>query len=96
MGRQSKRCVWWEGEEPYDELTVQDGFAGLRTEAAGLLPAYALLPQNIISETQALRDNALIAAEIEEALEPVQQNPVEVKKQYLNDAGSVDFTPGSL
>jgi hypothetical protein len=44
------------------------------------------LPNNNITETQAARDNALIAGEIEAAVETQRVN-TQPKKLYLNDNG---------
>jgi hypothetical protein len=66
-------------------LMVQDGFAGLREQALpALLPAHLLLPQADVSDSQAQRDNAAIAGEVEAAQIVEEPTP---KKQYLNDAG---------
>jgi mediator of replication checkpoint protein 1 len=67
---------------------VQDGFAGLRDRAPmDLLPAHALLPGVDISETQARRDDALIAAEIDAVMESVPPSLKKPAPQYLNDQG---------
>ena len=65
----------------------------MRDPPLALLPAHALLPQVDISETQAGRDNALIAGEIEAAIEgsiPTHRKP---RSQYLNDQGWVVQVP---
>jgi len=54
-----------------------------------LLPAHALLPEVDISETQARRDDALIAAEVDAAMEALPLSPEKPKPQYLNDKGYV-------
>lgn len=58
----------------------------MRPDPAALLNAHAVLPKNYVSETQARRDDALVAAELEDAMEPVPLLRTQ-KKQYLNDAG---------
>lgn len=66
---------------------IQDGFGGLRADGPGdLLRVNALLPGVDLSETQAARDNALIAGEIEMAMEERVPTPMP-KKKYLNDRG---------
>jgi hypothetical protein len=50
------------------------------------MPTQAMLPQVDISTTQIERDNAMIAAEAEAALEIAEEIP---KTQYLNDQGYV-------
>lgn len=62
-----------------------DAFAGLRHQEAGLLPAEALLPSVSISESQALRDKALIAGETEAGAEAGKE-PDEGQR-YLNSQG---------
>lgn len=69
---------------------VQDAFAGLRDQHAGLLPANALLPQVDISATQIERDNAVIAADVEdEDADVVEDRP---RTQYMNEKGYVTLT----
>ncbi|WWD18187.1 hypothetical protein CI109_102636 [Kwoniella shandongensis] len=75
----------------------QDAFAQLRAqEPVGLLPVNALLPQVNISETQAERDNNLIAAELENAAMERVQAVEEPKKQYLNEQGLFTQTRPAL
>lgn len=70
-------------------LTLQgDAFADLRNqEEAGLLPAEALLPSVNISETQALRDKALIAGEAEAGEEGDKVLRESSEQLYLNSQG---------
>ena len=69
-------------------MMKQDAFAQLRGVApVGLLPAHALLPQVDISATQAGRDNALIAAEAEIAVDSALPSQPKPRAQYLNDMG---------
>lgn len=73
----------------YDADEMQDdAFAGLRHQDGGLFPpTAALLPSVNISESQALRDKALIAGE---AAAGTQNGavPEEAKEQlYLNSQG---------
>lgn len=80
----------FEATQPADQPTRRDdGFAGLRSGGpVGLLPAHALLPKVNITETQARRDAALIAAEAEvEAEEAMLFVETEPKQQYLNEQG---------
>ncbi|WVR05601.1 hypothetical protein IAU60_002620 [Kwoniella sp. DSM 27419] len=65
----------------------EDAFAAMRAqEHMGLLPVNAMLPGVDISKTQLDRDNALIAAEVEQAaMERMQE--AEPRKQYLNERG---------
>ncbi|EIW72820.1 hypothetical protein TREMEDRAFT_58988 [Tremella mesenterica DSM 1558] len=74
----------FEATQSADTSTLTDAFAGLRDQPALLLPA--LLPTAHITETQARRDDALIAAEFEtEADEMIfQEKP---KQIYLNERG---------
>jgi mediator of replication checkpoint protein 1 len=69
---------------------IQDAFAGLRDQHAGLLPANAMLPQVDISATQIERDNAVIAADLEdEDADVVEDRP---RTQYMNEKGYVALT----
>lgn len=70
-------------------LTLQgDAFADLRNQkGAGLLPAEALLPSVNISETQAMRDKALIAGEAEAGEEGDKVLRESTEQLYLNSQG---------
>jgi mediator of replication checkpoint protein 1 len=66
---------------------AQDAFAGLRAQGPiGLIPTDAMLPGVNISDTQAARDNALIAGEIEGAMQS-QTLQSQKKEMYINEAG---------
>ncbi|KAK8865630.1 hypothetical protein IAR55_000775 [Kwoniella newhampshirensis] len=70
------------------ESSGEDAFAQLRAQdQVSLLPVHAMLPQVNISETQAERDNLLIAAELENAAMERAQTVEEPKRQYLNEQG---------
>ncbi|KAL1405186.1 hypothetical protein Q8F55_008811 [Vanrija albida] len=67
-----------------------DGLAGLRNDNGGLLPEHAALPGVQMSESQARRDNALVAGELENpASQAVQQQ--QAGNQYLNSQGDAAF-----
>ncbi|OCF43223.1 hypothetical protein I317_02931 [Kwoniella heveanensis CBS 569] len=71
-----------------DDGAVQDAFAAMRAqEPIGLLPMNAALPSVDISRTQIDRDNALIAAELEDAAMDRMHEAEAPKKQYINERG---------
>ena len=66
----------------------QGGFSALRNDdKAGYLAVNALLPGVDISETQAARDDALIAGEVEAATEAAQIKPAAPVRKYMNEDG---------
>ncbi|WVF70952.1 hypothetical protein IAT40_005747 [Kwoniella sp. CBS 6097] len=71
-----------------DDGADQDAFAAMRAQGpVGLLPVNAVLPSVEISKTQIDRDNALIAAEMEDAAMDRMHEAEAPKKQYINERG---------